>query len=307
MFNPAKIIDNCQSTEPIYSSGYIYIIKNMINNKLYIGQTMNHPKTRLRKHVCTGKTKIGKALKKYGLQNFNLYFLPVPEDSLDAIEMSLIAYFDSVNKGYNIELGGNKNKRLNPDTKRKISNSLKGHVVSEETREKIRVKNTGKKKSADEIEKIRLRFTGRKISEETKAKISRARKGVPSGRIGYKHSEETIAKMSATRKNNPMRGWLGRSHTEEQRERIRKALLGHSVSEETREKIRVKNLGLIMSEETKLKISKANKGKHSKFTASEIEAIRNDSRHKIDIAKSYGVHRKTIERIKKSTQLSFTL
>ena len=85
-----------------------------------------------------------------------------------------------------------------------VSQSLKGHVVSEETRRKL--SEAGK---------------GRTISEETRRKLSEAGKG-------RTISEETRRKMSEAGKKRM---------TNEERERIRRKLIGHDVSEETRRKI----------------------------------------------------------------------
>ena len=74
------------------------------------------------------------------------------------------------------------------ETKEKRANSLKGHTVSEETKEKIAEGNRGKV-----------------ISDEQKAIISETmkhidRKGENNGRYGKHCSEETKKKMSEARK-----------------------------------------------------------------------------------------------------------
>ena len=70
---------------------------------------------------------------------------------------------------YNISLGGSggsvkgrKSKSPSAETRRKISNSLKGHKVSATTRSKISQKNKGKK-----------------VSDEARAKMSETRKKMP--------------------------------------------------------------------------------------------------------------------------------
>jgi len=93
---------------------------------------------------------------------------------------------------------GNKHSK---ETKRKMSKSRRGRIVSKETREKLRKVLTGKKHSKETRIKMgksqKKRFKnpenhphfGRKLSEETKRKISEAHKG-------KKVSKETRKKMS---------------------------------------------------------------------------------------------------------------
>lgn len=54
--------------------GYIYIITNDINNKVYIGQTKNTIQIRWNGHKHTSKSVcnmlISKAIKKYGVEHF---------------------------------------------------------------------------------------------------------------------------------------------------------------------------------------------------------------------------------------------
>jgi group I intron endonuclease len=82
--------------------------------------------------------------------------------------------------------------------------------------------------------KIAGSSSGHKLSEETKAKISKALKGVyvkeKSPLFGRTHTEETKALMSLTRSkiNN-----LGKNHTEESKELMRKKALGRKHTEET--------------------------------------------------------------------------
>ena len=58
------------------------------------------------------------------------------------------------------------------DERKRISEKLKGHKVSEETRKKMSLAQKGKKKP-----KLSEKLKGRKLSEETKRKLSLAHKG----------------------------------------------------------------------------------------------------------------------------------
>ena len=82
------------------------------------------------------------------------------------------------------------------ETKNKTSNTLKGHIVSEDTRKKISLNNKGKKKSVESVRKAveTRRSRGKwKVTEETRNKMSIARKGI-------KLSEETKLKISLAKR-----------------------------------------------------------------------------------------------------------
>ena len=63
------------------------------------------------------------------------------------------------------------------ERRRKISETLKGHTVSDESIEKMRIAHLGKKQSAEEIEKRIAPLRGRKRSPETIAKMKASRRG----------------------------------------------------------------------------------------------------------------------------------
>lgn len=95
--------------------GSIYIIKNNINNKVYIGQTINKVSYRFKTHIyyaIRGKDYvIGKAMRKYGIENFFYEIIEkCPMKELNTKEIFWIAYYNSTNPkfGYNMSKGGNK-------------------------------------------------------------------------------------------------------------------------------------------------------------------------------------------------------
>ena len=103
---------------------------------------------------------------------------------------------------------------------------------------------------------------GRPHSEETRQKISEARKG-------KHHSEETRQKISEANKgdNHPM---YGKYHTEETKQKMSKIkkgennpMHGNHHSEEAKQKIREGNKGKHLSNEAKQKISEAKKGENN--------------------------------------------
>jgi len=104
---------------------------------------------------------------------------------------------------------------------------------------------------------------GRKLSEETKRKISEARKG-------RKHSEASKRKMSEVKKgkNHPL---FGKQHSDETKKKMSEIKLDKKHTEESKKKMSGSHKGKELSEETKRKIGIANKGrKHSDETKRKI-------------------------------------
>lgn len=90
----------------------IYCIKNIKNNKKYVGQSINI-EYRLRKHF--GKLQnqyhenkhLQRSFNKYGKNNFKAYILEeCPQNKLNEREQYWIKEMDSLNNGFNMTLGG---------------------------------------------------------------------------------------------------------------------------------------------------------------------------------------------------------
>ena len=94
--------------------GLIYIIKNKINNKVYIGQTTLSINDRWKAHIkpSTSKRKstykLYAAFNKYGVNNFYIELLEdgIPVEQLNEKEIYYIELYDSFNNGYNSTRGG---------------------------------------------------------------------------------------------------------------------------------------------------------------------------------------------------------
>lgn len=93
--------------------GSIYIIKNNINDKVYIGQTTMSIEDRFKNHIkkSTIKSrtyKIYNAFRKYGVDNFFIELLEdnIPIEDLDKKEIYYIEKYDSFKNGYNSTKGG---------------------------------------------------------------------------------------------------------------------------------------------------------------------------------------------------------
>ena len=88
----------------------IYIIKNNINNKVYIGQSVNASE-RWKKHLSDVKNRqcqmIHKAMQKYGVENFYYEILERQIENYDEREQYWIKYYNSLApNGYNVSPGG---------------------------------------------------------------------------------------------------------------------------------------------------------------------------------------------------------
>lgn len=213
----------------------IYKITNKLNGKVYIGQA-NNIEQRIKRHKRELKNQyhhnwhLQQAWNKYGQDNFSFEIIEIIDNQTirNEHEMHWINYYNSSNyeNGYNNTLGGN-SETPTEETKRKISQSSKGKVFSEEH-----------KKHISDSWKIR-----KKIAQSSKGKVC---------------SEETRKKLSEASKR---RIASGEYFTEESRTKISNAHKGKTVSEETKRKIGEANKKRIVSEETRQKISNGNKGK----------------------------------------------
>ena len=94
--------------------GVIYCFTNNINGKKYIGQTVRD-KERFKEHLTNNKQRIDKAIRKYGIFNFEYTILErisgASNDvhrALDFLEKQYIEEFDTmIPNGYNVLPGGN--------------------------------------------------------------------------------------------------------------------------------------------------------------------------------------------------------
>lgn len=104
--------------------GYIYKITNLINQKMYIGQTIRSIEVRWKEHLRSkDNAPIHKAIQKYGQENFIIEEIEECEDSLlNEREQYYIKFFNSYNGhiGYNATEGGNSNPNA-------AINWIKGH------------------------------------------------------------------------------------------------------------------------------------------------------------------------------------
>ena len=108
--------------------GIIYLIRNKINNKLYIGQTINGFKGRYKNgNICgySHNEHLINSIKKYGMENFKIteeFDIAYSKEELDKLEKMYIKAYDTTNPnlGYNKQSGGH-NGTHSIETKLKMS------------------------------------------------------------------------------------------------------------------------------------------------------------------------------------------
>lgn len=145
----------------------VYQHKNKINEKIYIGITMQEPNKRWGLNGVNYKSSphFFAAIQKYGWDNFehNILFTNLTKEEACKKEQELIEFYNSMDRnfGYNSTSGG-ETFIMNKETKEKISQALKGN------------KNGLGKSCTEEKKKISEAQKGREFSEEHKRKLSKA-------------------------------------------------------------------------------------------------------------------------------------
>jgi group I intron endonuclease len=93
--------------------GYIYCITNKINQKKYIGKTLNTVENRWKEHLKVYKCRkyekraLYDAMNKYGVNNFECETIgEFPDNILEEMEQKFIKEYNTYHYGYNLTIGG---------------------------------------------------------------------------------------------------------------------------------------------------------------------------------------------------------
>lgn len=199
---------------------------------------------------------------------------------LDCYEEYYIKLFNTIQRdcGYNLMHGGQPGRLCEESLellKRNCAGKLKGHKKSpqtienmrraqrnrpDEVKRKISESSKGKVISQEQREKIRKTLTGRHLPNEVKEKVSRSLKG-------KKKTPEHIEKVA-----NAFKKWLetpdGIIYRKKQSEKMR----GNKIALETREKMSASAKKRKASDDTRKKISEAHMGR--KLTEEHKEKLR---------------------------------
>lgn len=215
----------------------IYIHKNKINGKCYVGQTCRKLETRWGKNGCnytkTNNLKFYNAIQKYGWENFEHYIIDKCNNLKDAykLEQFYIELLDTFKNGYNSTLGGS---------------GSRGRKMTAQTKQKIIVANKGKISWVRFVPREKTPMFGKHHSEETKRKIGNANRGrvisqsgrekmrlAKLGKKGMKRTDETKEKLRQQKlgNKNPMYGKHTNNRPEAKMPVIQYDLQGNIVNE----------------------------------------------------------------------------
>ena len=118
----------------------IYYIKNMINDKYYIGQSVDikrrwiEERCQLNRDEDAWNTHLQASWKLYGKENFEFYVIEIcPTEQLDEREQFWINFYDAYYNGYNQSLGGGGTRGWNhtEETRKKLSEVHKQKITEE--------------------------------------------------------------------------------------------------------------------------------------------------------------------------------
>lgn len=148
------------------------------NGKVYIGITGQKPNERFG-HDGSGYFRqkyFYSAIRKHGWNNFKheILFKNLTKAEAEQKEIELIAIYksDIHDFGYNLDHGGNTIGKHSEESKRKMSEKLKGRVFSEESRRKMSASQKGLQSGRKHP------LYGKGHSEESKKKMSESTKGM---------------------------------------------------------------------------------------------------------------------------------
>ncbi len=212
----------------------IYKYVNKINHKVYIGRTCQTLEKRAGSNGVGYKScfKFWNAIQKYGWDNFVPTILEegLTDEEASTKELEYISKYDSAKSGYNIIDSLRSN--YGDDKRRSLSKAVSNSMTNEH-REFLRKLHTGKKMSENSRTKMSIAKRGKKRkprTEETKIKIRQAH-------LGKLVSEKTRIKQSLAR--------IGKEPWNK----------GQKMSDIFKKKCSANNKGKVISDDIKLKIS----------------------------------------------------
>jgi group I intron endonuclease len=159
----------------------IYKIICAINNKVYIGQSVDMIKRKAShfyylRNDSHRNEHLQRAFNKYGEEFFKYEILEECYfEKLDEREEHYMKLYKSLDRmyGYNIMKTEHKKYRHSLETKEKISKSNKGKTRSEETKRRLSIASKGRIMPTESIEKMRIKRKGQMQGEQNNcAKIS---------------------------------------------------------------------------------------------------------------------------------------
>jgi group I intron endonuclease len=265
---------------------YLYLVRNTVNLKGYVGITTQPLRHRWQRHYSNAKTggaqALARAIRKYGIEAFTVEMLAEATDweALVVMECAAIQEYNTfapTGHGYNLTLGGEGalGRVMSEEAKQRISLAKLGIPISLATREAVGNRHRGIPKSLEQRQKMseaqlgdKNHMYGKLLSEEHRQKLSDARQGQI---ISEAHHEAMMASVRGKPKTEDHKQklrdqavkryaegqhpWIGREHTEDTKTQIAAAVRAHQAEHGNAMQ------GRTHSEETRRKIAEAAKGR----------------------------------------------
>jgi len=170
--------------------GYVYLITNKINNKQYVGQTIQTIKARFNNHCGGKKQVISKAIKKHDRKNFIIQELAIAynQEELTFLEGIYISWFNTLApNGYNITDIINGKGKLSNNTIQKMK-----IASNKPERLKLSSQNGKKHRGRKYKQNSTSKYVG--VIENKKSFISRIGFNKKQINLGYYNNEQDAAK-----------------------------------------------------------------------------------------------------------------
>lgn len=216
--------------------GIIYLARNTVNGKCYVGQTQYTLTHRRSGHLSRAKfgsaLALHSAIRKYGVEKFHFEVLQncCGRECLDESEKWWIKEYDCISpNGYNLTYGGGV-PEVSDETRKKLSEIQKKRATPERMRA-MSLAASAKGYSPERKEKLREFMKGRYVGEDNpcfgRKMTDWQKKRVSETHNGKKKSEESNRKRSEAlkgRKNPKLQGhaaWNKGMKKENSREQVR--------------------------------------------------------------------------------------
>lgn len=223
---------------------FIYLIRNLVNGKIYVGQTVRTLKQRLYFHFADsrryhgGGPRLHRAIRKYGSNNFTIELLATATtaEEMNTLECLWIANLQSTKPaiGYNCTPGGDRppstiGRKWSARVRARMRKAAIKRGISPATRQKMAAGIRGKKQTAAANAKrsaalnaywknnpaaraqrgvaIRKAYERPEVQANYEAAMANpiVRAKQSANRKGTKHTQEWRAQRSAAQKGKPMR------------------------------------------------------------------------------------------------------
>lgn len=243
----------------------VYKIENVINHKVYIGQSKNVVSRFKRGHLLpnVGKeTILKRAFQKYGYENFTVEMIKETYD-LDYWEIFLIQIYHATDRrcGYNMTMGGDG------------GDTFSGRHHSEETKKLMSLHSAsrGKVYTLEQRYAMGSRWRGKHHTEEQKRRMSESCKGINRGPKSKEHKRKIAETLKG---NTPWNKGVKMSEEQRMRQReIKRKVYDGPQGELIKQKLREANVGKCWWNNGKIEIQSKERPKG--FLCGKIHSNRN--------------------------------